>query len=484
MPFDSLEQFIKAADEVGELARIEGADLESDVGGLTELVAERRGPMLLFDRFVGFPPGHRVVSNPLRTPRRFALAMDFPLNAHPVELVRFWKERKAKMTTIAPRIVDDGPVLSFRQSGDEVDINAFPVPKWHPRDGGRYIGTGDMVVVRDPDNDWVNVGTYRAMIQAKDRVSLWINPQKHGRIIVERYWERGKAAPVAVVFGAEPVTWMAAGMSPPFGTCEYEVAGAYRGAPVDLVRLPTTELPVPAQAEIVIEGEIPPLTEESAQEGPFGEWPGYYAHTGREAVVRIKNIYNRARPILLGMPPLRPLGDGSSIGIPTLTVQLWEHLERSGVTDVSGVWSFGNQLLVVVAIKQRYAGHAQQALFSVAGFRHGDMKRYYVVVDDDIDPSNLEEVVWAISTRVDPAKSVTILQGGWTGGLDPMLSPEQRQANDLTMGRMLINACIPWSWRDQFPAANVFTREQRRALEQKWSGFLAGLYQRLESPAL
>lgn len=476
MPFDSLDEFIAAADALNEVLRIDGADSANDVGGLTELIAERNGPMLLFDGFAGYPRGHRVVSSPVRTVRRFALAMGFPLNEHPVELVRLWKERQKTLKGIRPRLVSDGPVFECVQRGEDVDVDAFPAPRWHPHDGGRYIGTGDMVVTRDPDNDWVNVGTYRGMIQARNRLSLWINPQKHGRIIVERYWNRGLAAPVAVVLGAEPLTWMASSMSPPFGTSEYEVAGAYRGKAVDTVRLPMTGLPVPAHAEIVLEGDIPPMSDESAHEGPFGEWPGYYAHSGVEPVVRIRNIYYRKNPIVLGMAPLRPVGEGAgSFGIPTLAMALWDHLERSGVTDVAGVWCFASQLLVVVSLKQRYAGHAQQALLSMAGFRHGDMKRYYVAVDDDIDPSNLEEVVWAMSTRTDPAKSIQILHDAWTAALDPMLSPEQRRSNDLTMGRALINACKPWAWRNEFPVSNMFSRDDRRQLEEKWHDLLNGL---------
>lgn len=471
--FESLQHFVEAADAAGELRRVDGADLDGDVGGITELFAERKGPMLLFDGFAGYPRGFRVSSNVLRTPRRFALAMGLPLDAHPVELVRLWKERKKSLNAIAPEIVSDGPVLEHKQSGDEVDVGAFPAPTWHSGDGGRYIGTGDMVITRDPDGDWVNVGVYRGMVQGRDRISLWINPQKHGRIIVERYWKQGRAAPVAVVLGCEPLTWMTASMSPPFGTSEYEIAGAYRGAPVEVVRLPETGLPVPANAEIVLEGEIPPDDVENAYEGPFGEWPGYYSHQGYEPVVRIKNIYYRSNPILLGMAPLRPLGDGSPTGVPTLTVQLWDHLERSGVTDVTGVWAFCNQLLVVVSLRQRYGGHAKQALMAMSGFRHGDMKRYFVAVDDDIDPSNLEEVIWAMSTRADPATSVDIIRGGWAGGVDPLLSPEQRRTNNMTMGRMLIDACKPWAWRDEFPKANVFSPDERRAIEAKWSDLLS-----------
>ena len=146
------------------------------------------------------------------------------------------------------------------------------------------------------------------MIQSRNRISLWINPMKHGRILVERYWRDGKAAPVAVVLGCEPVTWMTASMSPPFGTSEYDLAGAYRGSPVEIIQLPLTGLPVPSDAEIVIEGEIPPVSEETAKEGPFGEWPGYYTHQGPECVVRIQRIYHRQNPILAGAPPMRPIG--------------------------------------------------------------------------------------------------------------------------------------------------------------------------------
>src|SRR5438046_9704669 len=122
------------------------------------------------------------------------------------------------------------------------------------------------------------MGCYRAMIQRRDRISLWINPQKHGRILAQKYWQQGKAAPVAVVFGCEPVTWMTASMSPPFGTSEYELAGAYRGSPVDVVALPLTKLPVPAQAEIVMEGGIRAGSGGAAVRGSCRTWTGHSTH--------------------------------------------------------------------------------------------------------------------------------------------------------------------------------------------------------------
>jgi 3-polyprenyl-4-hydroxybenzoate decarboxylase len=169
-----------------------------------------------------------------------------------------------------------------------------------------------------------------------------------------------------------------------------------------------------------------------------------------------------------GASPLRPLG-WSNIQI---FVQVWEHLERSGVSDVTGVWGFFNGLITVIALRQRYAGHAKQALITAAGFRQGDMKTYYVTVDEDIDPTNLNEVLWAMCTRVDPATSIDILHDAWTADLDPRVSPARREAGDLTVGRMLINACRPFTWRDQFPKSNVFSSEERKLVETKWRDLL------------
>ena len=126
MPFESLGDFIKAAEAVGEVQHIEGADLDLDVGGLTELTAERSGPMLVFDKFAGYPAGFRVAANANRTLRRFALAMDLPLDIHPLELLRRWRDKRAGSVPISAKVVKDGPVLANMQQGDHVNIEVFP----------------------------------------------------------------------------------------------------------------------------------------------------------------------------------------------------------------------------------------------------------------------------------------------------------------------------------------------------------------------
>jgi len=467
MAFSDLRAFITAADTLGEAKIIDGADWNLEIGCLTELMAERDGPLLLFDNICGYPKGFRIATNVIATARRFALALGLPTDLTNLEILKAWREKTRDLKPFAPVVVSSGPVTENVAEGDRVDLGLFPTPKWHEHDGGRYIGTGDMVITKDPDSGWINVGTYRACVVDKNRVTLWIIEHKHGKQIARKHWQSGRACPVAVVLGCEPATWMAAPSAAKAGVSEYEYAGALRGEPVEVIRAPVTGLPVPATSEIVIEGDIPPPEEESAMEGPFGEWPGYYTHSGQECVVRVKRILYRKDPILLGNPPLLPITE--RYGIPLFAARIWDHLEQSGVTDVQGVWCHCHTLMVVVSLQQRHSGHAMHALTAIAGMQTGaSMYRYYVAVDDDIDPVDLKQVIWAMCTRVDPAESIQILKS-WTSDLDPRLPPERRDRGDFTMSRMLIDACRPFSWRERFPTSNKFSAEKRKEVAAKWS---------------
>jgi UbiD family decarboxylase len=465
MSFTSLGEFIEAARVRGDVKDIHGAGLDVEVGCLSELSAEMDGPLLLFDRFKGLREDFRLATNVYRhSRRRYALALDIPPDAHPIELVQHLRRLRARQVPVKPKEVPDGPVLEHRIVGDEVDIRKFPAPRWHSQDGGYYIGTGDLVVIRDPETGWVNFGTYRACIQAGNRLSLWIIKHKRGRIIAEKYWDEGMPCPVAIVLGCDPLTLMASTTR-----LKYEQAGALHGAPVEVVKAPLTGVPVPAEAEILVEGEIPSPEEETVLEGPFGEWPGYYSHSGQECVVRIKQIAHRQSPIVLGHQPLRPmLSFGSDL--PDSAARAWDHMERAGITDITGIWGHCHGLMLVIALKQRYPGHAKQALITANGIAAaGSMFGYFVAVDDDIDPSNIKEVLWAMCTRTNPATSIDLLHSAWTSDLDPRLTPAQKQSGDLTMGRVLIDACKPFHWKDSFPAANVFSPPEKEAVRKKWA---------------
>ncbi|MFF2926276.1 UbiD family decarboxylase domain-containing protein, partial [Streptomyces celluloflavus] len=143
-----------------EVLRIDGADRDLDIGGITELIAEKEGPALMFDNIPGYPAGHRVFTNFMGTAARTAVALGLPRDTPKLDIVRAWKDLSKQLEPVPPVVVPTGPVLENVLVGDDVDLGVFPTPRWHDGDGGRYIGTACMVITRDPDNGWVNVGTY------------------------------------------------------------------------------------------------------------------------------------------------------------------------------------------------------------------------------------------------------------------------------------------------------------------------------------
>ncbi len=459
-------------DDLGELRLVEGADWNLEIGVITELTNEMNGPALLFDKVKGYPEGYRVLTNQISTPKRMAVALGFPHDSRPIELVRLIKDKLKELKPIPPVEVSDAPVLENIREEGAVNLLELPVPKWHEYDGGRYIGTGDMVIMRDPDGNWVNAGTYRAQVHDQDTLGLFISPGKHGRLIQENYWARGQSCPVAVVFGVHPAVWMPASLGFPWGTPEYEMAGGLLGRPLEIIRGDYTGLPIPAYAEIAIEGECPPPEVESREEGPFGEWTGFYgASRGPEPVIKVKRIMYRNAPILSGMPPLKPPSTSSGTYL-TRSAKLWQELDNLGIPGIRGVWHLragGSRSLSVISIEQRYGGHAKQvAMGAMSGTDGAFQGRFVIVVDDDIDPSNEEDVLWAIATRCDPATSIDVVTQCWSTRMDPLIPPEKRAAGDLTNSRAILIACKPFHWMKDFPRVNRASEELRASTLEKW----------------
>ncbi len=471
-----LRLFIDKLASLGELRVVEGADWDLEIGAITELSDERRGPALLFDSIKDYPPGYRVFTNIFATPRRLAITLGYPENTPGMDLVRQLKGKFKALTPIPPVPVETGPLLENIYRDKEIDLFKFPVPRWHQLDGGRYIGTADMVIMRDPLGKWVNVGTYRIQVHDRDTLGLYISPGKQGRLIRDSYWAQGKPCPVAVVFGAHPLVWMPSFLAFPWGVEEFGISGALLGEPLPLVTGEYTGLPIPAHAEIAIEGECPLPQDDSRPEGPFGEWAGYYGSGERnEPVIKVKRIMHRKNPVLTGAPPLKPPGDGAASGVSRAS-SLWYELERLGIPGIKGVWylrSGGNRSLKVISIEQKYAGHAKQvAVASMSGAEGAYYARFVIVVDADIDPTNYEEVMWAVATRCDPATSIEIIPGCWTGAADPALSPEKRAKGDLSNSRALVTACRPYHWRNEFPKVNRASDKLRAAAIEKWPRLL------------
>ncbi len=209
-----------------------------EIGRITELaMSSSKSPAVLFDNIKGYKSGYRVISNVLNSPRRIALALGLPMPDKEMDLVNAWRHHsKEGIRRIPPVEINNGPVKENVQVGDSVDLFEFPIPKWHDLDGGRYIGTGDMVIQRDPDGGWVNCGTYRVQAQDKSTVTLHITANHHGSWIAKKYWAKGLSCPVAIVCGQDPLLWTASTSDLEAEFSEYDYAGWLRNEPIEVVR--------------------------------------------------------------------------------------------------------------------------------------------------------------------------------------------------------------------------------------------------------
>jgi UbiD family decarboxylase len=467
VPYADLREFIARVDELGALRRIEGADPTFELGGITEVAAGTpECPALLFDAIKGYPRGFRIFTNATVSAQRAALALGIDPQLRPVDALKAWRDRRASLAMHPPVAVKHGPVLENSASGADVDVGRFPAPVWHKDDGGAYIGSGSIVVMRDPESGWINASIYRVQVHGRDRVTVQFDHAgRHGAIIARRWWQSGKACPVAIVNGPDPALFVAGFEYLPEGTSEYDFAGAIRGAPLEVLPAPLTGLPVPARSEFVLEGELLPMEEATLPEGPFGEFTGYYAADKRPApVMRVQAMHWRNDPILLGSPPMKP--PRFHFGLPLRAAGIWSNLEALGVTDIVGAWQHVAQLMTVIALRQRYAGHAKRAALIAAAQSY--MGRIVVVVDEDVDPSNLADVMWAVATRCEPAEQLDIVRGAWSSALDPRLTAANRARGETSHSKMIIDACKPFAWRDEYPRTSAMSQEEARAIAEKW----------------
>jgi UbiD family decarboxylase len=472
-PLD-LRAWLSEVRGLGELRDVHRADWNLELGAISELNVKKEGsPALLFDRIAGYPEGFRVLTCSTSSPGRLSSILRLGVGNSHHGLVqklrgrpRAWQEQAARFD---PVFAESGPALEHVQRGEEVDLYTFPSPLWHELDGGRYIGTGCSVVTRDYDSDWVNVGTYRVMIHDRRTVGLDMVPGKHGAIQYDKHMKAGKPFPVAIVLGADPLGYLISGIEVPFGMCEYNYIGAILGKPVSVVRGELTGLPFPAASEIVLEGHAHPGDERI--EGPFGEFHGYYPGKAATApAVVVERIYHRSDPILLGSPPAKPPNDYSYSKAVMRSALLLDALAAAGVPDVKSVWAHeigGARMFNVVSIRQRYAGHAKQAghILNQCGVG-AYMSRYSVVVDEDIDPANLQEVMWAVATRTDPEIDIDIIRRGMGSKNDPMSIAYPYAAP--FSSKAIIDACRPFEHLADFPRVAEASKELQEKVKAKW----------------
>ncbi len=435
-----LRTWLNAVEAHGELKTVYGADWNKEIGTVVELNAKARGPALLFDKIKDYPAGFRLLAGAMSSAKRLSLTLGMPLDVEGLDLIRSMKDKMRgwsdELDEFPPMLVKDGVIFQNVDEGDRVNLLKFPAPLWHHDDGGRYIGTGSVAIMRERNGDWVNLGTYRVMIHDEKSAGIFIAPGHHGRIIMDSYWKAGEPCPIAISAGHHPV---------------FLFAGSFS------------------------EGFLYP--NELKSEGKFGEWPGYYVSDARpEPVIQVKAVYYRNDPIILGAWPGRPPHDSTYRHSIVKSANLWELLERARIGGITGVYrpeSGGANLLTLVSLKQAYDGHARQvAVVASQLLQPSHPTRYVIVVDDDIDVMNLEDVMWAVCTRSDPIRSITLIDHTRANFLDPMVRSRFDENAGHTSSCAVIDACRPFPLRDRFPKVAESSAEYKKQIREKWAGIL------------
>ena len=484
--FVGLREFLDRADELGEIERVTGAHWDKEMSAISELTS--RGdrdpkPALLFDEIPDYPDGYRTLYSQTNSLNRLALTVGLePGYDHEMEFLKDYREKSDDIEqgdAVDPEFVspDDAPLMENSQTGDDVDVLSLPVPLHHEKDGGRYIGTCDCVITQNPTSGRVNLGTYRMQVFDEKSTGMYISPGKHGRLDVEDHFEGGDRVPIAASVGQDPTLWMFSTMGiqhdSQYG--EYARTGGLKGEPFPVVEGPETGLPLPAHGEIVLEGYLE--KGDTQVEGPFGEWTGYYGSGASESpVFHVEAIHHRDDPILACAVPAKPPYDYSYHKSVVRSANLWDQIDQAGVPNVEGVWrteAGGSRLFNIVSIQQRYAGHSRQAGYIAAQTQAGAYAgRWTIVVDEDIDPTDLNEVAWAMSTRCDPIQDIETIDRAWSTPLDPMV-PEDQKENPFNT-RAIVDATIPFERREEFPDVAESSHDYQAEIREEWDHIISG----------
>lgn len=407
MPFDDLRSFLDALDKEGQLLRITDQVMpEPDIAAAAN-AACRMGddaPALYFDNVAGFTNA-RIAMNVHGSWANHALALGLPKGMGVKEQVSEFS-RRWDTFPVAPEWRDDPPWAENVMDGDEVNVfEVLPLVRLNDGDGGFYIDKAAVVSKdpEDPDNSGKqNVGIYRIQVKGKRRLALQPVPMHDIALQLRKAEEAGEDLPVAITIGNDPVVSIAASTPMRYDENEYELAGALRGAPAPIAEAPLTGLPVPWGSEVVIEGVIEGRKREI--EGPFGEFTGHYSGGRNMTVIRIDRISYRTDPIFEHLYIGMPWTEVDYLIAANTCVPLYQQLkaEFPEVRAVNAMYTHG--LVVIVSTAKRYGGFAKAVGLRVLSTPHGlGYAATVIVVDEDVDPFDLPQVMWAVSTKMNPA---------------------------------------------------------------------------------
>jgi 4-hydroxy-3-polyprenylbenzoate decarboxylase len=428
MKYRDLREFISQLEEQGELKRI-GVEVDPylEITEICDRTLRRAGPALLFERCRGSEVP--LLGNLFGTPQRVALGMGennvealrevgkllaFLKEPDPPKGVRDMFDKLPLFKQVLNMPVKElrhAPCQELILSGSDIDLGRYPVQTCWPGDIGPLI-TWALVITRGPHKERQNLGIYRLQVLERNKVIMrWL--AHRGGALDFRDWQAahpGEPFPIAVALGADPATILGAVTPVPDTLSEYAFAGLLRGSKTEVAKAQLSELRVPASAEIVLEGFLYP--DDNAPEGPFGDHTGYYNEVESFPVFTIERITQRQAPIYhstyTGRPPDEPAILGVALNevfVPILQKQFPE------IVDFYLPPEGCSYRLAVVSMKKQYPGHAKRVMFGVWSFLRQFMyTKFVIVVDDDIDVREWKDVVWAITTRMDPVRDLTLIE--------------------------------------------------------------------------
>jgi 4-hydroxybenzoate decarboxylase len=427
MAYDDLRAFLDELDRQGQLLRIaDEVAPEPDLAAAAN-AAPRLGesaPGLYFDNVTGFTDA-RIALNLHGSWANHAIAMGLPpttgVREQIEEFIRRWDR-----APIEPERRGDPPWAENTLDGDDVDLfTVLPLFRFNDGDGGFYIDKA-AVVSRDPEDPEnfgkQNVGVYRMQVKGRNRLGLQPVPMHDIAIHLRKAEEHGEDLPVAIAVGNDPVVTIVAGTPLGYEQSEYWLAGALRGAPAPIATAPLTGVDVPWGSEVVLEGVIEGRKREI--EGPFGEFTGHYSGGRKMAVVRIDKISHRDRPVFESLYLGMPWTEIDYLIAPATCVPIYQQLKADfpEVQAVNAMYTHG--LLAIISTRKRYGGFAKAVGMRAMTTTHGlGYCKMIIVVDEDVDPFNLPQVMWALSTKVNPASDLVNIPNLSVLELDPASQP-------------------------------------------------------------
>ena len=389
-------ELLQAHEELIEIEK------EVDVkDGMGALIFDSREKALLFRNLKGHPSWRALAQAPANT-RHCGMAFGVPAQ----DVVAVYAE-KVGLGGTPCKLVSSAPVKEVIRLGKEVDLNQIPVHVTCEEDGGPYIGSG-LCIVRDPETGYRNMTLHRLQIKGRDKTGILARTETHLWKAYQKYEGRGEAMPMAVAIGHSPSLYFAATFSGPAELDEMELAGTLAGEPVEVVKCETIDLEVPARAEIVLEGEIPPHIRE--EEGPYGEFTGYFTSAmGKNPIFQLKGITMRKDAIYKAMNSFRT--ENAMYATISLGASLYKDIKDiGGGIDLKTVHVLPELFTVIIQLTPRFHGEAKNCLLAALSGNYLHPK-VAIAVDEDVDVYELSDVLWAISTRVNPAEDVLVIPG-------------------------------------------------------------------------